>query len=34
MAERLKAIDNAIDDGVPDAALVRIKTFAKYVLLV
>jgi len=32
-AERLKDMDKVIDDGVPDAALARMKTFAEYVLL-
>jgi len=26
-------MDKAVDGGVPDAALVRMKTFAEYVLL-
>jgi len=27
-------MEKAVDDGVPDAALGRMKTFAEYVLLV
>jgi hypothetical protein len=31
-AERLKAVDKAVDNGVPNTALARMKIFTEYVM--